>query len=57
MQRFGVTTTVFVDAADADEGALLVERDLAGRMDPIIHFEMPAEDSERVRRLYENAFG
>jgi predicted enzyme related to lactoylglutathione lyase len=26
-------------------------------MDPVIHFEMPAEDSERVRRFYENAFG
>jgi predicted enzyme related to lactoylglutathione lyase len=26
-------------------------------MDPVIHFEMPAEDSERVRRFYESAFG
>jgi predicted enzyme related to lactoylglutathione lyase len=26
-------------------------------MDPVIHFEMPAEDSERVRKFYESAFG
>ena len=26
-------------------------------MDPVIHFEMPAEDTERVRKFYENAFG
>ena len=32
-QRFGVTTTVFADAADASEAALIVERDLAGRFD------------------------
>jgi len=32
-QRFGVTTTVFVDAADAGEAALIIERDLAGRFD------------------------
>jgi hypothetical protein len=31
--RFGVTTTVFVEAADAGEAALIVERDLAGRFD------------------------
>jgi hypothetical protein len=32
-QRFGVTTTVFVNAADAGEAALIIERDLAGRFD------------------------
>ena len=32
-QRFGVTTTVFVDATDAGEAALIIERDLAGRFD------------------------
>jgi predicted enzyme related to lactoylglutathione lyase len=26
-------------------------------MDPVIHFEMPASDTERVRRFYETAFG
>ena len=33
LQRFGVTTTVFVDATDAGEAALIIERDLAGRFD------------------------
>ena len=33
MQRFGVTTTVFVNATDAAEAALIIERDLAGRFD------------------------
>ena len=33
LQRFGVTTTVFVDASDAREAALIIERDLAGRFD------------------------
>jgi hypothetical protein len=32
-QRFSVTTTVFVNAADAGEAALIIERDLAGRFD------------------------
>jgi predicted enzyme related to lactoylglutathione lyase len=26
-------------------------------MDPVIHFEMPAKDTERVRAFYERAFG
>ena len=26
-------------------------------MDPVIHFEMPAEDTERIQKFYENAFG
>ena len=26
-------------------------------MDPVIHFEMPAKDTKRVRKFYENAFG
>lgn len=26
-------------------------------MDPVIHFEMPVEDSERVSSFYERAFG
>ena len=26
-------------------------------MDPVIHFEMPAKDTERVRKFYESAFG
>ncbi len=30
-QRFGVTTTVFVEATDAGEAVLIIERDLAGR--------------------------
>jgi hypothetical protein len=33
IQRFGVTTTVFVDATGAGEAALIIERDLAGRFD------------------------
>jgi hypothetical protein len=33
LQRFGVTTTVFVEATDVGEAALIVERDLAGRFD------------------------
>lgn len=33
LQRFSVTTTVFVDATDAGEAALIVERDFAGRFD------------------------
>jgi predicted enzyme related to lactoylglutathione lyase len=27
------------------------------QMNPVIHFEMPAEDKERVRKFYESAFG
>jgi uncharacterized protein len=27
------------------------------KMDPIIHFEMPANDTERIRKFYESAFG
>jgi uncharacterized protein len=30
---------------------------MSKKMDPVIHFEMPAEDSERVRKFYEGAFG
>jgi predicted enzyme related to lactoylglutathione lyase len=30
---------------------------MSKKMDPVIHFEMPAEDSERVRKFYESAFG
>lgn len=26
-------------------------------MDPVIHFEMPAENAERVRKFYESVFG
>lgn len=33
LPRFGVMTTLLVDAADADEAALMVERDFAGRFD------------------------
>jgi len=33
MDRYAVTTTIFVAAADADEAALIIERDLAGRFD------------------------
>ena len=33
LQRFGVTATVFIDAVDAHEAALIVERLLAGRFD------------------------
>lgn len=32
-QRFAVTTTAFINAADADEAALILERALAGRFD------------------------
>src|SRR6185503_16776964 len=31
--------------------------DKSTKMDPVIHFEMPAEDRERVRKFYESAFG
>jgi predicted enzyme related to lactoylglutathione lyase len=27
------------------------------KVDPVIHFEMPAENAERVRTFYESAFG
>ena len=30
---------------------------MSNKMDPVIHFEMPAEDPERVRKFYESAFG
>ena len=30
---------------------------MSNKMDPVIHFEMPAEDTERVRKFYESAFG
>lgn len=33
MVRYAVTTTVFVEAADAREAALMFERDVAGRFD------------------------
>jgi hypothetical protein len=33
MVRYAVTTTIFVEAADASEAALIVERNLAGRFD------------------------
>jgi predicted enzyme related to lactoylglutathione lyase len=26
-------------------------------MDPVVHFEMPAEDRERMKKFYETAFG
>ncbi len=58
-RRFGVTTTVFVNAADAGEAALVIERDLAGRFDSELvsvsgHVKSgdgarcPACDSERI---------
>ena len=30
---------------------------MSKKMDPVIHFEMPAEDTERVGKFYESAFG
>lgn len=33
MVRYGVTTTIFVEAADVGGAALIIERDLAGRLD------------------------
>jgi len=27
------------------------------KMNPVVHFEMPAEDKKRVKKFYENAFG
>ncbi|MEW6749235.1 MAG: VOC family protein [Candidatus Micrarchaeota archaeon] len=27
------------------------------KMDPVVHFEMPAEDKARVKKFYENVFG
>jgi predicted enzyme related to lactoylglutathione lyase len=27
------------------------------KMDPVIHFELPANDTEQLRRFYERAFG
>lgn len=28
-----------------------------GKMSPVVHFEIPCEDRERVARFYQNAFG
>lgn len=33
MDRYAVTTTVFIEATDPGEAALIVERDVAGRFD------------------------
>jgi hypothetical protein len=33
MTRCAVTTTIYVDATDEDEAALIIERFLAGRFD------------------------
>jgi predicted enzyme related to lactoylglutathione lyase len=33
------------------------EAGMSSKMDPVIHFELPAEDNERARRFYEGAFG
>ena len=30
---------------------------MENKMDPVVHFEMPAEDRERMRKFYERAFG
>jgi uncharacterized protein len=30
---------------------------MSDKMDPVMHFEMPAEDTERVRKFYESVFG
>jgi predicted enzyme related to lactoylglutathione lyase len=30
---------------------------MSNKMDPVIHFEMPAKDSERMRKFYESVFG
>ncbi|MHB8845020.1 MAG: VOC family protein [Nitrospirota bacterium] len=30
---------------------------MRGKMYPVIHFEMPAKDNERVREFYESVFG
>jgi predicted enzyme related to lactoylglutathione lyase len=30
---------------------------MSNKMNPVIHFEMPAKDMERVRKFYESAFG
>jgi predicted enzyme related to lactoylglutathione lyase len=30
---------------------------MSGKMDPVIHFEMPAEDLARVQKFYKSAFG
>jgi uncharacterized protein len=30
---------------------------MSSKMDPVMHFEMPAEDTERVRKFYESVFG
>lgn len=27
------------------------------KMNPVVHFEMPAKDKKRVKKFYENAFG
>ena len=27
------------------------------KMDPVVHFEMPAKDKSRMRKFYETAFG
>ena len=59
IQRFGVTTTVFVNATDAGEAALIIERDLAARFDSdlvsvsahlnaVVGANCPACSSERI---------
>ena len=30
---------------------------MSNKMNPVIHFEMPSEDTERVRKFYDSAFG
>jgi predicted enzyme related to lactoylglutathione lyase len=30
---------------------------MSGKMDPVVHFEMPYEDAERLTEFYAQAFG
>jgi hypothetical protein len=49
IQRFGVTTTVFVDAAHAGEAALIIERDFAGRFESEVVSSRRTPDQQSVR--------
>ena len=33
------------------------KKPVAKKIDPVVHFEMPAEDSKRMAKFYTNAFG
>jgi len=41
----------------SSENNAVSEAGKMGKMNPVVHFEMPAEDLARVKRFYENVFG